>query len=218
MTTEQMIELYLGTNNQTDFTANTWGNPLGKIKYPPSFVKRWTIKTNDKGELIFDEARAFKELAAMAIIYLRRNYKILRELGGRFQILPQDMKDNFKTVIYKLMADLVMNRNIWLKTNTTAISIPNFSLSPESNSWILPIDVINMYVEASAYDMGLNDLEIIEIDDGELAMLKENGDQVIIGKWDDITNVDDVLILEILKAPELTPEQRLNKIKEVING
>ena len=154
----------------------------------------------------------------MAIIYLRRNYKILRELGGRFKILPQDMKDNFKTVIYKLMADLVMNRNIWLKTNTSSISIPNFTLSPEANTWILPIDAINMYVEASAYDMGLNDLEIIEIDDGELAMLKENGDQVIIGKWDDITNVDDVLILDILKAPELTPEQRLNKIKEVING
>ena len=44
MNTEQLLELYLGKNNQTDFTANTWGNPLGKIKYPPSFVKRWTIK------------------------------------------------------------------------------------------------------------------------------------------------------------------------------
>ena len=217
MNTEQLLQLYLGDTKSSNFTDNVWGNALGKIKYPSSFVKRWTIKLDTNGNLVFDEERAFKELAAMSILYLRRNYPILREIGGRFKILPQEMKDNFKTIIFKLMNDLVMNRNIWLKTNTSSISLPNFSISPETNTWILPIDVINVYVEASAYDMGLNDLEVIEVDESEMYKL-EGEDQVIIGKWDDITNIDDVLILEILKAPELTPEQRLEKIKEIING
>ena len=232
MNTETMIRLYIHGKaywdhhtlppQAKDFTETPWGNPLGELKYPASFVKRWTIKDetdehgNKTGRKVFDEYRAFQELAIIAIMYLRRNYPVLRQLGVKFEILPREIKEGVRDTIFRLMADLTMNRNIWLKTNTSSISLPNFTLSPEANTWILPIDAISLYVEASAYDAGLNDLEVIEVGDGEMYKL-EGRDQVIISKWEDIPDGNEFMIKDILEQ-NISNKEKLTKIMEVING
>ena len=181
-----------------DWKKGAWGNQLGyEIKYPASYVKRWTRTIPDPNNRFktirkFDEKSAFYELALNVIVAIRNmpKYKILKKIDKYFEYLPIETKQSIRAAVYQTMVHIILNKDIWQKVNATNISLPNWSASVDSTSWLLAQDMISKYAESYLANSDITDFDLVDEGDYVSYMQSANGDIKIINKVDKLSVVN----------------------------
>lgn len=163
----------------TEFETSFKNNTIGTFKAPSSTVKNFNNFATDA-----DKTKAFMAIANTYIDALRTTSKgkSLNKLSWDW--LQKDTKDFLKEGVYGAIQHAVLNRQIWEKINTSSISTPNFSMSIDSQNWLLTNDVFGKFVHNSLTLSGVDEYEWVTEEELLTITNSTTGRIEIIGKAD----------------------------------
>ncbi len=182
MTLNKLLKTY-GVS-ATDFETNGWGNPINTLKFPASYVKRWT---NSSGT--FDSDGAFNEILINSINVIRSVKPFLMSIDTYWDQMPESLTSFVKGAIYQVAVHLILNRNLWERINTSGTQVPNFTQTVDTTGWLVPVDMLSQFSNNLLRGSEIDQYELIDTGDRYAVQETFDNNYQLVGTIDNTNNL-----------------------------